>query len=84
MEEGGGYENPGFGERDPPVEHTDDRVNYGDTTTPFEPNGASIPVPGDIPMTTRTNLQSERGPRTAETSFTEGWPSGSGVFIQIF
>ena len=42
-----------------------------DRTQPFEPDGASTPAGGEsIPMTTRTSLPQERGPRTAETSFT--------------
>ena len=37
----------------------------------FEPDDASIPAGGEsIPMTTRTSLLQERGPRTEETSFT--------------
>ena len=42
-----------------------------DRTQPFEPGGTSTPAGGEsIPMTTRTSLPQERGPRTAETSFT--------------
>ena len=42
-----------------------------DRTQPFEPGAASTPTDGEsIPMTTRTSLPQERGPRTAETSFT--------------
>ena len=42
-----------------------------DRTQPFEPGAASTPAGGEsIPMTTRTRLPQERGPRTAETSFT--------------
>ena len=42
-----------------------------DRTQPFEPGAASTPAGGEsIPMTTRTSLLQERGPRTAETSFT--------------
>ena len=42
-----------------------------DRTQPFEPGGASTPAGGEsIPMTTRTSLPQERGPRTEETSFT--------------
>ena len=37
----------------------------------FEPDDASTPAGGEsIPMTTRTSLPQERGPRTEETSFT--------------
>ena len=40
-------------------------------TQPFEPEASSTPTGGEsIPMTTRTSLPQERGPRTAETSFT--------------
>lgn len=78
MAEGGGYENPGFDEGEPVMEPTDDRDDDGDTTTAFEPNGASTPGPSgqDILMTTRTNLPPARGPGTAETSFIEGLPTG--------
>ena len=42
-----------------------------DRTQPFEPGGTSTPAGGEsIPMTTRTSLPQERGPRTEETSFT--------------
>ena len=42
-----------------------------DRTQPFEPGAASTPDGGEsIPMTTRTRLPQERGPRTEETSFT--------------
>ena len=42
-----------------------------DRTQPFEPGGASTPAGGEsIPMTERTSLPQERGPRTEETSFT--------------
>ena len=42
-----------------------------DRTQPFEPEGTSTPAGGEsIPMTTRTSLPQERGPRTEETSFT--------------
>ena len=41
-----------------------------DRTQPFEPAGASTPAGGEsIPMTTRTSLPQERGPRAEETSF---------------
>ena len=41
-----------------------------DKTHPFEPAGASTPAGGEsIPMTTRTSLPQERGPRAEETSF---------------
>ena len=77
MAEGGGYENPGFGEGDPLMEHTDDRDD--DTTMPLQPNGASTPAPGgqDNPLTCTTNLPTERGP---ETSFTEVLPDIPGSF----
>ena len=39
-----------------------------DKTYPFEPAGASTPAGGEsIPMTTRTSLPQERGPRAEET-----------------
>ena len=42
-----------------------------DRTHPFEPGAASTPAGGEsIPMTKRTSLPQERGPRTNETSFT--------------
>ena len=42
-----------------------------DRTQPFEPGAASTPADVEsIPMTTRTKLPQERGPHTAETSFT--------------
>ena len=59
----------------------DDDDNFGwdtpvvledtDRTQPIEPDDASTPAGGEsIPMTTRTSLPQERGPRTEETSFT--------------
>ena len=43
-----------------------------DRTHPFEPGAASTPAGGEsIPMTERTSLPQERGPRTEETSFTK-------------
>ena len=85
MAEGGGCENPGFGEGDPLMELTHDRHDDDhdeDTTMPFQPNGALTPALGgqDTPVTTRTNLPTERGTGTAETSFIEGRPSGSRVW----
>ena len=66
----------GFGEKDPLMEHTDDRNDDddGDTTGPFQPGSASTPGPGEqIPMRTTTmNRPPERGSHTAETSFIEG------------
>ena len=42
-----------------------------DRTQPFEPGATSTPTDVEsIPMTDRTKLPQERGPRTAETSFT--------------
>ena len=42
-----------------------------DKTQPFEPGATSTPADVEsIPMTDRTKLPQERGPRTAETSFT--------------
>ena len=63
----------GFGEKDPLLEHTDDRNDddAGDTTGPFQPGSASTPE--QIPMRTTTmNRPPERGSHTAETSFIEG------------
>ena len=41
-----------------------------DRTQPFEPGATSTPAGGEsIPMTDRTRLPQERGPRIAETSF---------------
>ena len=41
-----------------------------DRTHPFEPGAASTPAGGEsIPMSERTSLPQERGPRTEETSF---------------
>ena len=66
----------GFGERDPLMEHRDDRNDDdgGDTTVPFQPGSASTPGPSEqIPMRTTTmNRPPERGSHTAETSFIEG------------
>ena len=54
------------GNWDTPLERKDP-----DRTQPFEPGAASTPAGGEsIPMTTRTSLPQERGPRTEETSFT--------------
>ena len=69
----------GFGDRDPLMEHTDDRDDDddGDTTGVFEPSSASTPAPSgeQIPMPTRTttmNLPPERGSDNAETYFIKG------------
>ena len=70
----------GFGERDPLMEHTDDRDDDDrddDTTMPFQPNEASTPGPPveEIPMQT---MQHEKSglPETSytETSFVEKDP----------
>ena len=46
-------------------------VDDPEHTQPFEPGAASTPAGVEsIPMTDRTKLPQERGPRTAETSFT--------------
>ena len=67
----------GFGERDPLMEHTDDRNDDddGDTTGPFQPGSASTPGPSEqIPMRTTTmNRPPERGSHTAETSYRGSW-----------
>ena len=48
-----------------PIDPSDPDKKY-----PFEPAGASTPAGGEsIPMTTRTSLPQERGPRAEETSF---------------
>ena len=48
-----------------PIDPSDPDKKY-----PFKPGGASTPAGGEsIPMTTRTSLPQERGPRTEETSF---------------
>lgn len=66
----------GHDERDPLMDHTDDRGDDDDcdTTDPFQPGSASTPVPGErIPMrTTTTNRPSESWPETTKTSFIEG------------
>ena len=49
-----------------------------DSTQPFEPGAASTPAGEKVPMATRTRLPKEQGPRTAETSFIEGWDSYTG------
>ena len=54
-----------------------------DSTQPFEPGAASTPAGGEsIPMTERTRLPQERGPRIAETSF-GGEPSASMAWSEI-
>ena len=75
-------------------EKDDDDDNDGDTTNPFQPEGASTPGPSGegIPMTTM-NRGKEKGPGIAETSFIEGsthsrvleldkkaWESLTGIF----
>ena len=49
-----------------------------DSTQPFEPGAASTPAGEQVPMSTRTRLPKEQGPRTAETSFIKGWQSFTG------
>ena len=46
-----------------------------DKTQPFTPGAASTPAGEQIPMSTRTRLPTERGPRFQETSFTTGEPT---------
>ncbi|KAL9953131.1 hypothetical protein ACROYT_G040493 [Oculina patagonica] len=72
----------GFGDRDPLLENTDDRNagndDDGDRTGRFDPTVTSSPGPS-IPLQTRTttmNRPPERGSRTEETSFIEGYVSG--------
>ena len=65
----------GYGEKEPLMEHTDDRNDDDeDTTGRFDPASASTPGPVEnIPMRTTTiNRPPERGSHTAETSFIEG------------
>ena len=53
-------------------------------TQPFEPGAASTPDGGEsIPMTTRTRLPQERGPRTDETSFGGDEPTGRLAWQEI-
>ena len=47
-----------------------------DSTQPFKPGAASTPAGEQVPMTTRTRLPKEQGPRTSETSFIEGDTQG--------
>ena len=68
---------PGTGDDDDdgddPWDNTDlsEIPAYPDRTQPFEPGAASTTAGGEsIPMTTRTSLPQERGPRTEKTSFT--------------
>ena len=54
-----------------------------DRTQPFEPGAASTPAGGEsIPMTERTRLPQERGPRIDETSF-GGEPTGRAAWQEI-
>ena len=54
-----------------------------DRTQPFEPGAASTPAGGEsIPMTERTRLPQERGPRIEETSF-GGEPTGRIAWEEI-
>ena len=46
-----------------------------DRTWPFTPGAASTPAGEQMPMSTRTRLPTERGPRFQETSFTTGEPT---------
>lgn len=73
-------------DRDPLLEHTDDRNDNGDNdesdaTGPFNPGGASTPGPSErIPLrATTTNRPPERGSHTAENSFIKGNVSGRRV-----
>ena len=55
-----------------------------DKTQPFEPGAASTPAGGEsMPMTTRTRLPQERGPRTEETSFGGDEPTGRLAWQEI-
>ena len=54
-----------------------------DSTQPFEPGAASTPAGGEsIPMTERTRLPKERGPRIDETSF-GGEPTERAAWLEI-
>ena len=54
-----------------------------DSTQPFEPGAASTPAGGEsIPMTERTRLPKERGPRIDETSF-GGEPTEMAAWSEI-
>ena len=50
-----------------------------DSTQAFEPGAASTPAGEQVPMSTRTRLPQEQGPRTAETSFITGDTQGQRV-----
>ena len=50
-----------------------------DRTGPFTPGAASTPAGEQIPMSTRTRLPTERGPRFQETSF-GGEPTARGAW----
>ena len=50
-----------------------------DSTQRFEPGDASTPAGEQVPMSTRTRLPQEYGPRTAETSFITGDTQGQRV-----
>ena len=54
-----------------------------DRTQPFTPGAASTPAGEQIPMTTRTRLPKELGPRTEETSFITGEPTASLAWSEI-
>lgn len=79
MAEGGEYD----GDRDPLIPHPDDGDDDGDATGEFDPPDSSSRRPSgeQIPMNTM-NRPPERGPRTAETSFTEA--SGGSNLIKQF
>ena len=66
----------GFGDRDPLMEHTDDRGDDddGDITGAFESGSASTPGPSEqIPMQTRTTTMNRQcSSDTVENSFIEG------------
>ena len=50
-----------------------------DSTQPFEPDAPFTPAGEQVPMSTRTRLPQEYGPRTAETSFITGDTQGQRV-----
>ena len=55
-----------------------------DKTQPFKPGAASTPAGGEsMPMSTRTRLPQERGPRTEETSFGGDEPTGGMAWKEL-
>ena len=72
------YDKDGKVERDPPRDPN--------RTQPFKPGASSTPF-GDgerLPLSSRTRLPKEKGPRFAETSFIEGKPQEEETFNERF